>query len=128
MTNFISYVSCLQTAGFSYFAFRHVLHFYKMIVCCVPLCEKSGSRIFHSFPKNPKICQKWINKTKCFKLNKHSAYKTRVKVCKDHFRNEDFLFPGSRYLKKGSVPSLNLPEALNIVNEHSYCENDSVVS
>lgn len=98
------------------------------VVCCVPSCDFSGPRIFHSFPKNPYICQLWINKTKCYHLDKDSAFKKWDKVCRCHFREEDYKFLGSRFLKRGVVPSLNLPKNENITDEHSYCVKNSIVS
>lgn len=78
--------------------------------CCVPGCKATGSKILHSFPKNRLRCQRWIHSTKCFNLSCETAYKTHHKVCKDHFRPEDYTSTMRKYLKNDVVPSLHLPE------------------
>lgn len=99
-----------------------------MIICCVPSCESYGPHMFHSFPKDPIVAQKWICRTKCYSLDKNIAYKKHAKVCNLHFHENDYKYPGSRFLKKGVVPSLQLPKNEDMVDEHTYCLPNSIVS
>lgn len=87
-------------------------------VCCVPGCKTSGKRIFHSFPKDENVCRKWIARTKCFFLNRTTAYKTHHKVCRNHFRGEDLR--NWNLLHKGAVPSIGLPSKTDFSTEHLY--------
>lgn len=94
--------------------------------CCVPTCDTVGEKT-HSFPKNQEICQKWICAVKVYRLNKETAWKTYHQVCHKHFSRDDYTSNCFKYLKKGVIPSLNLP-ALDLVTEQSYCANDSMVN
>lgn len=98
-----------------------------VIYCCVPGCNNNyKSRIgFHSFPKDVLTRKKWVAKTKCFRAGYKSSFE---KVCKDHFQSDDFTSSEKRFLKKTAVPSVNLPKTINIVTEHSYCFEDSMVN
>lgn len=78
--------------------------------CCVPGCCTTGSQMFHSFPKEKVRCQRWIHNTKCFNLNYETAYKTHHKVCKVHFRPEDYTSTMRKFLHHNVVPSLHLPD------------------
>lgn len=66
--------------------------------------------MFHSFPKDPNVREKWINNTKTFNLSEKQL-DSYCKICKYHFRETDFEINarGQRGLKKGTIPSLNLP-------------------
>lgn len=86
-------------------------------ICCVPGCRETGKRIFHSFPKNESQCRNWIVATKCFYLNKKTAWKTHNNVCRKHFQKADF--KNWNLLKKNVVPSLLLPHIITM--EHDYC-------
>lgn len=81
--------------------------------CCVPGCNNTGSKIFHSFPKEKVRCQRWICNTKCFYLNSETAFKTHHKVCKDHFAPNDYTSTMRKFLKSDAVPTVNLP----VINE-----------
>lgn len=95
-------------------------------ICCVPTCNSINEKT-HSFPKNENVAQKWINAVKLYKLNKTTAWGTHHQVCHKHFKRDDYTSNCFRYLKKGVIPSLNVP-VLNAVTEHSYCDPNSVVS
>lgn len=95
----------LKKIIFSDFQFHKTMTF----TCCVPGCKTATSKMFHSFPKDKLRCQRWISNTKCFNLNCEIAYKTHHKVCKLHFKAEDYTSTMLKYLKNTAVPSLNLP-------------------
>lgn len=81
-----------------------------MVKCCVPGCGSVGKRIFHTFPANVELRQKWIDATKTSNL----ATKDLIgyaKVCRYHFRETDFIINhrNQRGLKPNTVPSLLLP-------------------
>lgn len=100
-----------------------------MVVCCVPGCAGKGTRMFHSFPKDPIVRQKWINNTNTFHLSQKQL-DSYAKICKYHFRENDFEINarGQQGLIKGRVPSLNLPppavtlDELNHMNVSLKCE------
>lgn len=81
-----------------------------MVVCCVRGCAGKGTRMLHSFPKDPAIRKKWINNTNTFHLS-DTQLDSYGKVCKYHFRETDFEINarGQIGLKKGTIPSLKLP-------------------
>lgn len=89
-----------------------------MVVCSVPGCAAKGTKMFHSFPKDPAIRAKWIKNTKTTYLTSKDL-DSYGKVCKYHFRETDFELNarGQVGLKKGTIPSLNLPE-----DEHNYTQ------
>lgn len=82
-----------------------------MVVCSVPGCAGKGTKMFHAFPKNEAVRALWIKNTKTDHLTEKQL-NTYAKVCKYHFREADFETNarGQQGLKKGSVPSLNLPK------------------
>lgn len=94
-------------------------------ICCVPGCETTGKKIFHSFPKDKIRCQRWIHSTKCFNLNNETAYKTHHKVCRIHFRPQDYTSTMQKFLKTDAVPSLCLP-GLDIAKKYLCSKNASV--
>lgn len=113
-----------------------------VITCCVPDCKNNyDSGVgFHHFPKDKLNRKKWIAKTKCFdmtfkkepskkvyKKRKNSEKDSFDKVCKEHFRDNDFTSRQKKYLKKTAVPSINVPKTITLVTEHSYCFEDSMV-
>ncbi|KAK5649444.1 hypothetical protein RI129_000473 [Pyrocoelia pectoralis] len=77
--------------------------------CCVPQCSttyiKNKFVSLHKFPTYSKVLfQKWVVVLKIGKrVTQH------MKVCSLHFRDEDFILKGKARLKKGAVPSVNLP-------------------
>lgn len=83
-----------------------------MVVCSVPGCAAKGTRMFHSFPKNPAAREIWIRNTKTSHLTEKQL-NSYGKVCKHHFRESDFETNarGQQGLKQGAVPSVNLPDA-----------------
>lgn len=85
--------------------------------CSVPGCKTTGTKIFHSFPKDEKICSQWILKTKCLHLSSKDAYDTHHKVCRKHFQETE-IRPSNR-LQRGTIPSLYLP-VMNTYLEHNY--------
>lgn len=94
-------------------------------MCCVPGCKTTGSKIFHSFPKDKLRCQRWIYNIKRFDLNNESAYKTHHKVCRTHFRPDDYTSTMQKYLKCDVVPSLHLP-GLDIAKKYLCLKNSPV--
>lgn len=91
-----------------------------MVQCSVPGCAARGTKIFHSFPSDRRIREKWIEVTKTSHLAK-DGFNGYAKVCKYHFRESDFVINsrGQRGLKPGSIPSLKLP-VLDVAAEHNY--------
>lgn len=81
-----------------------------MVKCCVPGCGSVGKKIFHAFPANPEIRQKWIDTTKTSHLTEKDLM-GYAKVCRYHFRETDFVLNhrNQRALKPKTVPSLRLP-------------------
>lgn len=98
-----------------------------VIYCCVPGCNNNhNSGVgFHSFPKDVLARKKWMAKTKCFRAEFKSSFE---KVCRNHFRYDDFTSRQKKYLKKTAVPSVNLPKTINTISEHNYCFEDSMVT
>ncbi len=92
-----------------------------MVVCCVPGCAAKGTRMFHSFPRNPDVRKIWIENTKTFHLTEQQL-NSYSKVCKYHFHESDFeLNPRNQQgLKKNAVPTINLPESLTLEDELNY--------
>lgn len=80
--------------------------------CCVAGCKTKASNGFHNFPTNLETRLKWLKNTNNLHLNHATVAKSYHKVCKKHFSENDFVFNagGKLRLKKGSVPSLFLPE------------------
>ncbi|KAJ6642865.1 hypothetical protein Bhyg_07821 [Pseudolycoriella hygida] len=52
-----------------------------------------------------------------------ATFETLPRICKRHFRKTDYLFGESRNLKKGTIPSLELPKTNTLIEEHNYCFN-----
>lgn len=105
-----------------------LIYLVKMVfICCVPTCEAKDVKT-HSFPKNQEVCQKWICVTKKYKLKKETAASKHAQVCYKHFRKEDYTSNCFRFLKKGVIPSVDMPVPLNVINQHNYCLPDSFVS
>lgn len=101
-----------------------------MVVCSVLGCSAKGTKIFHSFPKNAAVREIWIKNTKTSHLTEKQL-NSYGKVCKYHFRESDFETNprGQRGLKKGAVPSVNLPNASTLDDGLNYalvgsCEID----
>lgn len=94
-------------------------------VCCVPGCKTTGTKVFHSFPKEQIRSQRWIHDTKCFNINYETAYKSHYKVCRAHFRPEDYTSTMQKYLKSDVVPSLCLPN-LNTAKRYLCLKNATV--
>lgn len=92
-----------------------------MVVCSVPGCAGKGTRMLHSFPKNPDIRKIWVRNTKTFHLTEKQL-NSYAKVCKYHFNESDFEVNarGQQGLKKNSVPTQNLPNDLILEDEHGF--------
>ncbi|KAG4078421.1 hypothetical protein HA402_013132 [Bradysia odoriphaga] len=92
-----------------------------MVKCCVPGCDSVGKRIFHAFPANQELRQKWINLTKTSNLAKKD-FIGYAKVCRYHFKETDFVrnHRNQRGLKPNTVPSLRLPSLAATVPPPSY--------
>lgn len=101
-----------------------------MVVCSVPGCSAKGTKMFHSFPKNPAVRAIWIKNTNTSHLTEKQL-NSYGKVCKYHFRESDFELNarGQQGIKKNAVPSVNLPTDSPLANELNYvlvssCEID----
>lgn len=94
-----------------------------MVKCCVPKCGRTNGG-FHSFPTERITFQRWIRATKAFEVNnkKNPSYSYN-KVCKRHFQDADYSSDTRKYLKKGTIPSVDLPKINTLADEHSYCYN-----
>lgn len=92
-----------------------------MVVCCVPGCAAKGTRMFHSFPKNPDVRRIWVENTKTFHFSEKQL-NSYCKVCKYHFNESDFeLNPRNQQgLKKNAVPTMNLPRNLTFEDEMNF--------
>lgn len=77
--------------------------------------------MFHSFPKDPTVREKWVKNTNTSHLS-DKQLDSYGKVCKYHFRETDFEINarGQRGLKKGTIPSLNLPPGVTLVDELNH--------
>lgn len=77
--------------------------------CSVPSCTDKLSRR-HRFPRDPKLCQLWVENIQCSQLRELSVSALNKKfVCENHF-TEDSKVPGTmRGLRKDAVPTINLP-------------------
>lgn len=98
--------------------------------CCVLGCKYEGKNGLHSFPSDHSVAVKWIEFSQVKKADmlldrsknktlSHSYYQ----ICKNHFIPDDYVsnVNGDGRLKKGSIPSLCLPNALlSIEKEHDY--------
>lgn len=80
--------------------------------CCVPFCNTVGG---FTFPKDKKLCEKWIHLVKRNGKGDHWKPSQRSIVCGKHFVDEDFcsgptskgaLVRRKRMLKPGATPSL----------------------
>lgn len=92
-----------------------------MVKCCVPTCGKTYGG-FHSFPSDRITFQRWIRATKAFQVNyKANPSYSYDKVCKRHFQSTDYLSETRTYLKKRTIPSVELPNVNTLVEEHNYC-------
>lgn len=92
-----------------------------MVVCSVPGCAAKGVRFFHSFPKDPGVRKSWVRTTKTFHLT-DKQLNSYAKICKYHFHETDFEMNarGQQGLKRGAVPSLNLPsDFLNSAGDYA---------
>lgn len=66
-----------------------------------PIFDQSFvNKVFHRFPKNETICQKW--KSICH-IN-HTVNCRNFFVCEDHFLDSDYITASKRYLCSYSVP------------------------
>lgn len=98
-----------------------------MVRCCVKFCKNDSTKStvrFHSFPNNPDIFKKWIEKTDLFASEDKISSYNYFKVCREHFKCSDYI--SDKHLKKGTVPSLNLKVPI-FIKEHNYCLNGSIV-
>jgi hypothetical protein len=97
-----------------------------MVVCCVLGCAAKGTKMFHSFPKNPDVRKIWIQNTKTFHLTEKQM-NSYSKVCKYHFKETDFeVNPRNQQgLKKNAVPTMNLPENVSFQDEMNYAHVSS---
>ena len=89
-----------------------------VVSCCAFNCQnrfvKDQLPFFHNFPKCEELRKKWIIATK--RVNFTPTIHT--KICSDHFLPDDYVIPGSRYLRKNSVPSqFDIPEHLQNVKK-----------
>lgn len=83
--------------------------------CCVKGCETIAKSGLHSFPSNKSTAEKWIRAIKSYnlldRLHDNKLSRSYHKICKIHFREDDFTQNGKGQviIKAGSVPSLFLP-------------------
>lgn len=79
--------------------------------CCVLGCSSGGDAPSHLIPKNPVLFQKWKNQIYSSKLQHLTDEQiSKRAVCYRHFAHDDYLVTfRARKLKRGIVPSLNLP-------------------
>jgi hypothetical protein len=99
--------------------------------CSVPLCKTRGAiDVFHNFPENPDLREKWQNICQLSKVKFSSV------VCQRHFDTSDYLIaPGTlNDLNKAIKPRLNIgafpvlhvsKNAENVITDH-YCYYCSV--
>ncbi|XP_065356421.1 trimethyllysine dioxygenase, mitochondrial-like [Calliphora vicina] len=77
--------------------------------CALPQCKDLRFNLFHRFPRNPERCKAWLeafdNPALYAMPHLRLVQKT---VCSRHFRVTDYIYPESRKLNIGRVPSLNL--------------------
>ncbi|XP_011152604.1 uncharacterized protein LOC105191123 isoform X1 [Harpegnathos saltator] len=80
-------------------------------VCCVSGCPSGGDVPAHQIPKNPDLFKKWKNMIYSEKIEHLTDEQiSKCTVCYRHFANDDYLVTYKvRKLKRGIVPSLNLP-------------------
>lgn len=88
--------------------------------CVVKNCEflctdlEFENRNFHEFPRNHEKRQIWLN---ALKLSEKDV-NTKSLVCSNHFSGSDY---NLKYLKKNSVPTLNIcyePNNENLMKSH----------
>lgn len=79
--------------------------------CCVLGCPSGGDAPSHQIPKNPALFQKWKSIIYSEKIQHLSDEQiSKCAVCYRHFADDDYLVTFRvRKLKRGIVPSLNLP-------------------
>lgn len=87
--------------------------------CCVLGCPSGGDAPSHQIPKNPDLFQKWKNMIYSEKIQHLTDEQiSKCAVCYRHFADDDYLVTFRvRKLKRGIVPSLNLPNkpASNVI-------------
>lgn len=94
-----------------------------VFTCCVKGCETIAKNGFHSFPSKKLIAERWIIAIKAFnleeRLNENKLAHSFYKICKKHFKNTDFELngKGQSVIKTDSVPSLFLPEDIDVCYE-----------
>lgn len=79
--------------------------------CCVLGCPSGGDAPSHQIPKNPDLFQKWKSMIYSEKIQHLTDEQiSKCAVCYRHFADDDYLVTFRvRKLKRGIVPSLNLP-------------------
>ncbi|XP_011874673.1 PREDICTED: uncharacterized protein LOC105565795 [Vollenhovia emeryi] len=82
--------------------------------CCVLGCPSGGDAPSHQIPKNPVLFQKWKNMIYSEKIQHLTDEQiSKCAVCYRHFADNDYLVTFRvRKLKRGIIPSLNLPNKL----------------
>lgn len=88
-----------------------------MSVCSVAVCKnrskKTSDVVYHSFPKDPKICATWI--VKCRRADPVNT--TSARICSDHFVPTDYEddlknrllgLTQKKILKKDAVPTVGI--------------------
>ncbi|CAI6352105.1 unnamed protein product [Macrosiphum euphorbiae] len=116
--------------------------------CAVPICNNSivycgsdktnrnGKIVFHKFPNDPVMLEKWLNFCSIYKSISHE-YKN-AQICSEHFNKDNYenkytdesLHP-IKVLKKDAVPTLNggikIKDAKSIEDELSKRERKKLV-
>lgn len=79
--------------------------------CCILGCPSGGDAPSHHIPKNPALFQKWKSVIYSEKMkNMTDQQISKCAVCYRHFADDDYLLTFRvRKLKRGVIPSLNLP-------------------
>ena len=89
-----------------------------VVSCCANNCSNRFAKDqlphFHSFPKCKELREKWVIAIRRVNLKPNS----HTKICGEHFLPEDYVVPGSSYLKKNSIPSkFDFPQHLQKVKK-----------
>lgn len=96
----------------NFFILLPICQFFKMpsSLCCVLNCNSGKGTTKHRFPRDDALFKLWVDRTgneKLVSFTKDHILKTCC-ICSLHF-HKSCNSPGQSCLKKGSLPTLNLP-------------------